>query len=120
MSPYVRDFADISLADLPQVGGKNASLGEMFRALRPKGVGLLDGFATTADAYRRLLAESGLEARLREIFTPFDPENLIELAQRGEAARAAVLETPIPGELRTAILGAYDRLSARGGRETEL
>ena len=119
-SAYVRDFADISLDDLPQVGGKNASLGEMFRALRPQGVGVLDGFATTADAYRHLLAENGLEARLRAIFTPFDPENLSELSRRGEAARAAVLETPIPDELRTAILSAYDRLSARLGRELEL
>ena len=52
----ILDFSDITLADLPRVGGKNASLGELFRSLKPKGVGVLDGFATTADAYRRLLA----------------------------------------------------------------
>lgn len=60
----VLDFSDIALTDLGRVGGKNASLGELLRALKPKGVGVLDGFATTADAYRRLLATQGLEAKL--------------------------------------------------------
>jgi pyruvate,water dikinase len=116
----VLDFADITLADVPRVGGKNASLGELFRSLKPQGVGVLDGFATTADAYRRLLASGDLENRLRSIFTPFNPEDLTELSRRGHAARAAVLETPLPTELRAAILSAYERLSARLGREPEL
>ena len=119
-STYVMDFADISLTDLAKVGGKNASLGEMFSALAPKGVGVLDGFATTADAYRRLLASNGLEDRLRSIFSPFDPENLAQLSRRGEAARAAVLETPIPDDLRAAILAGYERLCSRLGRDPEL
>jgi pyruvate,water dikinase len=119
-STWILDFADISLTDVPRVGGKNASLGELYRALTSKGVGVLDGFATTADAYRHLLATNGLEARLRSIFIPFDPENLVELTRRGEAARAAVLETPVPDDLRVQILAAYDRLCARLGREPEL
>jgi pyruvate,water dikinase len=114
------DFSQIGLADLPRVGGKNASLGQLFNALGPKGVSVLDGFATTADAYRRLLREHGLEARLRTIFEDFDPENLVQLEERGQAARAAVLATPLPAELRTAILDAYDRLRTRLGRDTEL
>jgi len=118
--PYVLDFADITLKDVPSVGGKNASLGEMYRALKPKGVGVLDGFATTAQAYRDLLGTNGLGERLRAIFSSFDPENLVELARRGESARAAVLETPIPDGLRTAVLDGYARLCARLGRETEL
>ncbi|MEO8361618.1 MAG: phosphoenolpyruvate synthase [Vicinamibacteria bacterium] len=117
---HVLDFADIGLADLPRVGGKNSSLGEMFRALKSQGVGVLDGFATTADAYRLLLGTAGLEGRLRDVFSAFDPEDLAELARRGQTARAAVLETPLPEELRVAILGAYDRLSARVGGEPEL
>ncbi len=119
-SQYTLDFSEIGLADVPMVGGKNASLGEMFRALKPQAVGVLDGFATTAHAYRRLLATTGLEERLRTIFSPFDPENLDELSRRGQAARAAVLETPIPDELRVAMFSAYDRLCARVGREPEL
>ena len=82
-STYVMDFADICRGDMASVGGKNASLGELFRSLKPKGVGVLDGFATTSHAYRRLLGTDGLEDRLRSIFTPFDAENLVELSRRG-------------------------------------
>ena len=117
---WTLDFADISYTDVPRVGGKNASLGELFRALTPKGVKVLDGFATTADAYRHLLGTHDLEARLRSIFSPFDPENLVELSRRGEAARAALLETPIPEDLRAQILEAYERLCLRLGRTGEL
>ena len=117
---YTRDFGEITLKDLPRVGGKNASLGQLFNALGPKGVAVLDGFATTAEAYRRLLQERGLESRLRTVFTDFDPENLAQLEERGQAARAAVLATPLPADLRAAILDAYDRLCNRLGREAEL
>ena len=120
LSSYVLDFADIALADLPRVGGKNASLGELFRALKPKGVGVLDGFATTADAYRRLLDTAGLDGRLRAIFDAFDPEDLADLSRRGDAARAAVLETSMPDDVRAAILAGYDRLCGRLRREPEL
>jgi pyruvate, water dikinase len=58
---YTLDFSQLSLADASRVGGKNASLGRLFNAPRPAGVGVLDGFATTADAYRSLLAERDLE-----------------------------------------------------------
>jgi pyruvate,water dikinase len=117
---YTRDFGEITLKDLPRVGGKNASLGQLFNALGPKGVAVLDGFATTAEAYRRLLQERGLESRLRTVFTDFDPENLAQLEERGQAARAAVLATPLPADLRAAILDGYDRLCNRLGREAEL
>jgi pyruvate,water dikinase len=119
-STCVIDFADISLRDLASVGGKNASLGELFRALKPEGVGVLDGFATTAHAYRCLLGTDGLEDRLRSIFSPFDPENLVELSRRGEAARAAILETRLPDDVRAAILAGYERLCSRLGCEPEL
>jgi pyruvate, water dikinase len=116
----VLDFADITLRDLGRVGGKNASLGEMFAALKPKGVGVLDGFATTADAYRRVLQTADLGNRLRVIFTGLNPEDLAQLAIAGEKARAAVLETPLPDEVTTAVLAGYDRLTQRLGREPEM
>ncbi|HEX7069494.1 MAG TPA: PEP/pyruvate-binding domain-containing protein, partial [Rhodothermales bacterium] len=118
--PYVLDFADITLADLARVGGKNASLGELFAALKPKGVGVLDGFATTADAYWRLLKCGDLEARLHRIFSTLDAEDLTQLSRAGEAARAAVLETPVPDEVKAAVLAAYDRLATRLGHEPEM
>ncbi|MDE3155606.1 MAG: phosphoenolpyruvate synthase [Acidobacteriota bacterium] len=117
---YVLDFSQIALGDVGRVGGKNASLGQLFNALKPKGVGVLDGFATTADAYRRLLDEAGLRDRLHAILDGLDAEDLPALAAAGQAARAAVLETPIPAELRAAVLDGYHRLSARLLREPEL
>ncbi|MBZ5677056.1 MAG: phosphoenolpyruvate synthase [Acidobacteriia bacterium] len=117
---YTLDFSQIGMQDVPRVGGKNASLGQLFRELKPQGVGVLDGFATTADAYWRLLAERELRARLEKILSGFNPENLEELAQRGHAARAAVLDTPLPNELSDAVLVAYRRLVARLGREPDL
>ncbi len=93
---------------------------QLFRELKPQGVGVLDGFATTADAYWRLLAEQDLRARLEKILSGFNPENLEELAQRGHAARTAVVETALPDELSQSILEAYRRLVARLGREPEL
>ena len=119
-SAFVLDFADVTLNDVARVGGKNASLGELFRVLAPEGVGALDGFATTAAAYRRLLRAGGLEERLRSVFASFNPEDLAELARRGQLARAAVLETPIPDEVRSAVLEGYARLCTRLGREPEL
>jgi pyruvate,water dikinase len=117
---YVLDFSHITLDDLGRVGGKNASLGELFAALKPKGVGVVDGFATTADAYWRLLRSGDLEARLRAIFATLDADDLAQLSQAGQAARAAVFETPVPDDVKTAILAAYDRLSDRLGREPEM
>src|SRR5512145_1367112 len=116
----VLDFAHITLRDLPRVGGKNSSLGELFSALKPKGVGVVDGFATTADAYWRLLATGDLRARLERIFSGLNAEDLVQLSQAGQAARTAVLETPIPDDVREAIQAAYGRLSERLGREPEM
>jgi pyruvate,water dikinase len=112
---FTLDFSEIGMADVGRVGGKNASLGEMFNALGPKGVGVMDGFATTADAYRRLLRENDLEGRLRSVFSDIDVDDVGQLAERGHAARAAVLETPLSAELRQAIVAAYQRLCGRSG-----
>lgn len=117
---YTLDFSQVSLKNLPQVGGKNASLGELFNALKPKGIGVLDGFATTADAYRSLLQERELEYKLRSLLSDFDAEDVNELSIRGHGARVAVLDTPLPAPLREAIITAYDQLCKRLGREPEL
>lgn len=116
---YTLDFDQITVKDLPRVGGKNASLGELFNALQPHGVSALDGFATTADAYRVLLAQGDLEYQLRSLLD-FDANDVHELVTRGHAARAAVLDTPLPEELRSAFLAAYERLCTRLGREPGL
>jgi pyruvate,water dikinase len=117
---YILNFSEIRMNDVARVGGKNASLGELFSALKPKGVSVLDGFAVTTDAYWLLLEESDLRKKLETIFDKLDPENLNELAASGHAARAQILETPLPAILRTAILESYRALVERVGHETEL
>ena len=121
MAPiYTLDFSQIGMEDVARVGGKNASLGQLFRELKPQGVGVLDGFATTADAYWCLLGEQDLKGRLEKILSGFNPENLEELGRRGHAARTAVIETALPRELTESAQEAYRRLVARLGREAEL
>ena len=117
---YTLGFSEIGLKDIARVGGKNASLGELFNSLKPKGVGVVDGFATTADAYRALLAQGDLEYELRSLLSDFDYEDVEELRRRGHAAGVAVLDRPLPHELRDAVTTAYERLCERLGREPEL
>ena len=117
---YTLEFTDINLKDISRVGGKNASLGELFNSLRPQGIGVVDGFATTADAYRFLLAQGALKSELSALLSDFDHEDVEELRRRGHAARVAVLDTPLPKELRTAVITAYERLCDRLGKEPEL
>ncbi|MBZ5506136.1 MAG: hypothetical protein LAO78_11805 [Acidobacteriia bacterium] len=71
---FTLKFSQIRMSDIARVGGKNASLGELFAALKLKGVGVLDGFAVTTDAYWGLLEEQGLREKLEQIFSKLDPE----------------------------------------------
>ena len=80
-------FAEIELKDLDQVGGKNASLGEMVQKLTSAGVQVPDGFATTADAYRKFLAESGLDQRIVDRLTDLDTDDVTALAAAGQEVR---------------------------------
>ena len=114
------DFSEIRMRDVNRVGGKNASLGELFSALKPKGVGVVDGFAVTTDAYWLLLQEQGLRSKLESVFANLDPENLEQLAAAGHEARTQILQTPLPETLRAAVLDAYRELAKRLGREPEL
>src|SRR3954454_1337178 len=95
----VRWFSEIGLADLDQVGGKNSSLGEMIGNLKSAGVHVPDGFATTADAYRRFVAQTGLGAQIDAELAGLDVEDVRALAQAGRRIRAAVLEQPLPAHL---------------------
>ncbi|MCB1034612.1 MAG: phosphoenolpyruvate synthase, partial [Acidobacteria bacterium] len=107
----VRWFADLSIEDVPSVGGKNASLGEMFRELHEKGVKVPNGFATTADAFRLFLRVAGLDQEVRRGLSDLDVENLEELRRRSHALRQKILLARLPEELERQILEAYDRLS---------
>ena len=110
-------FSDLGLSDLDQVGGKNASLGEMVRNLATAGVKVPDGFATTADAYRRFLSESALDARVEEILAGLDSGDVAALAKVGQQIRDLIRETPFPAGFEDEIRSAYRRLTEEHGTE---
>jgi pyruvate, water dikinase len=113
-------FDEFGIADVPIVGGKNASLGEMIRHLAPKGIRIPNGFATTAQAYRRFLECNGLDVKLRKLFTGLSVENLNQLHEVGSQARALILESTFPEELDRAIRSAYARLCEQYGSNTDV
>ena len=110
--PLIRWFAEIGIDDVPLVGGKNASLGEMYRELTPQGVKVPDGFAVTADAYRGFLREGGVDQRIEALLKGLDTRDVAALQRCGRQARQAILGASLPGDLERAIVEAYDRLSA--------
>ena len=106
-------FDEVGIVDIPLVGGKNASLGEMIQQLTPKGVNVPSGFATTAYAYRYFIEKAGLQDKLRQLFADLDVEDVNNLRQHGKQARALILNTPFPAELQSAIAQAYIQLCDR-------
>ena len=93
-TPLVLDLGQVGAGDVELVGGKCASLGELFRALAPRGVRAVDGFSTTREAYRLLLETDGLGTRLRELMDGLEYEDLKALNKAGREARALMLDTP--------------------------
>ena len=107
---FVRPFSAISSADVPLVGGKNASLGEMYRNLASQGVPIPNGFAVTAEAYRQVLNEAHAWDALHAAIDGVDPNDLDDLAERAARARNVILGCPLPPELTAQILAAYHDL----------
>ncbi len=112
---FIRPFRTISNADVAVVGGKNASLGEMYQNLRPLGIRIPNGFAVTADAYRETLAQPGLVKALHEALDSLDPGDLNDFASRAQFAHDVVRSAPLPGNLRDQIVMAYVELQAQYG-----
>ncbi|MEO8701467.1 MAG: phosphoenolpyruvate synthase [Kofleriaceae bacterium] len=109
-SELVRWFDDVGIEDVPEVGGKNASLGEMYRELASQGVKVPNGFATTAGAYRQFLAETGLDRTIAGMLAGLDTHDLADLSRRGLLVRQAILGAALPAALARAITSAYDKL----------
>jgi pyruvate,water dikinase len=112
-------FEEIGLDDLALVGGKNASLGEMYRNLTPKGVRVANGFAVTVFAYRHLLEQTQAEDKIREILSGLKPGDLKSLSDSGHRVRAILRGLEFPAELREAILEGYRRLCEQYGPDTD-
>ncbi len=113
MSKCIKWFSEIGIDDVPLVGGKNASLGEMFRELTPQGVRVPNGFATTAGAYFQFLNATGLDAKIRTILGGLDTRDIENLRQRGSEVRHAILAAELPAELAAEIVTAYGELGAK-------
>jgi len=113
-------FDELQLADIPQVGGKNASLGEMRRELIPKGVSIPDGYAVTAFAYRYLLESAGIRDQIKAVLSDLDTHDLQNLKDRGRKVRDLIYNAPFPDDLRTAIIEAYKKLCDEYGENTDV
>ncbi|MBW7900052.1 MAG: phosphoenolpyruvate synthase [Rhodocyclaceae bacterium] len=117
MEPLVIPFEKLRMTDVEQVGGKNASLGEMISQLADSGVRVPGGFATTAHAYREFLAQSGLDAKINAALDALDVDDVNALLVTGEKIRGWIIDTPFPMELTVAITEQYQRLVADSGAD---
>jgi len=115
MPSFIKKFSEISINDLPLVGGKNASLGEMFSQLTPKGILVPDGFAVTADAYRAFLQSNNLQTKLHEAVADLDKKHFSNLEKIGAQARAVIQGATMPETVSEAIKQAYRELHLREG-----
>lgn len=112
---WIRSFDDVGMADVASVGGKNASLGEMRRALTPIGIRTPAGFATTADAYRAFMRGAGLERVVLESLAHLDIGNIDTLQAAGARVRSAILAAPLPTDLIHAVQAGYRLLEEQYG-----
>jgi pyruvate,water dikinase len=119
-SRFVRFFEEFGIDDVPLVGGKNASLGEMFQKLSGQGVRVPHGFAITAEAYRFMLDKAGAWDRLHAELDDLDPADVAALARKGKRAREIVYGAGLPDDLAAEILDAYRKLQQEYGEEVSL
>ena len=111
MTQYISWFQDLNMSDVPNVGGKNASLGEMISELANAGITVPGGFATTSAAFREFLDHQGLATRIEEKLAALDTEDVAALAEAGRTIRQWVLDAPLPQQLQSEVEKAYAELS---------
>jgi pyruvate,water dikinase len=117
---YIRWFRDIKIEDVPLVGGKNASLGEMYRELIPSGVKIPNGFTVTAEGYWHVVKSAGILDELRDTLAGLDKADVFDLAKRGKRARDLIIGAGIPEDLWNEIKNSYDMLCEEYGPETDV
>ncbi|MCL2658088.1 MAG: phosphoenolpyruvate synthase [Betaproteobacteria bacterium] len=115
MTRYVIPFEELRMTDVAQVGGKNASLGEMISQLAATGVRVPGGFATTADAFREFLAHEGLAGRINAALDTLDVDDVEALARIGTQIRAWIVATPFPPQLEVEIKRHYEQIAIGEG-----
>ena len=117
---FTKWFEDLGIKDVPSVGGKNASLGEMIRNLGQKGVRVPSGFAITAYAYKYMIEKAGIDVKIKEILDGLDTHNMTDLANRGQKIRALIKSTPIPPDLEEDIRKHYREMEFRYGENVDV
>jgi pyruvate,water dikinase len=117
MTEYLIPLEQLAMHDVPRVGGKNASLGEMIQNLTALGVQVPGGFATTADAYRAFIAHDGLADKINQRLAKLDVSDVAELQKTGGEIRDWIMQIPFPAELEAAIDTAYAGLESDYGAE---
>ncbi len=120
MSTYIKWFKEIGINDTDEVGGKNASLGEMYNHLVSLGVNVPDGFAVTSSAYKYYLKKNNLLEPLAKLFKNFNPDNIDRLQAVGKSARDMIMNGKIPDDLKKEILDNYHKLQAEYGKNVSL
>jgi len=113
-------FDEITITDVPLVGGKSASLGEMYQNLTPKGVAIPGGFAITAGAYRYLIEEAGIEQTIRDALKGLDTHDMANLQKRGDAVRKIIRHTDFPPDLSEAIIASYHTMESRYSKNVDV
>lgn len=117
MNLYIKQFNEISIADIALVGGKNASLGEMFSKLSSKGISVPDGFATTAYAFEEFLTHNSLHSKLDDLMSQLDRSNYENLNETGAKARELMLAGELSQNLQSSVLQAYKELCGENDDE---
>src|SRR5674476_1467170 len=110
MPKYIRSFLEIGLHDVGLVGGKTASLGELYSTLASEGVAVPNGFAITADAYRDALLQPGIADELHRLLDGLDKRKIRQLAATAAKARAVIYKAMDTGPIREQIVAAYRQL----------
>lgn len=117
---FILWFDELGIADIPLVGGKNASLGEMYRELTPKGVRIPNGFAITASAYQSFINAAGIAPTMRAILKGLDTKNVRQLSEAGRKIRELITHAEFPQELVDDITDAYHGLCKEYGTNTDV
>lgn len=117
---FILWFDELTIKDVPKVGGKNASLGEMYQKLIPEGINIPNGFAVTAQAYFYLLKKSGIRKEIRKVLKDLNTKNIKNLMERGQKVRELILSAEFSKDLKQQILQAYQELEQQYGRRVDV
>lgn len=117
---YILWFDQVGIEDVGIVGGKNASLGEMYRLLTPKGVKIPNGFCVTANAYKYFIEKTGTKEKIDEILKTLNIADVNNLADHGKRVRNAIIEAELPQDLKDAIAEGYRNICIQYGENTDV